>query len=726
MSIGRCVRCDRAVELRYNGPTGRLCRRCYRQLRTFFCPGCGGEREVHSATRDDRHQPVLCWDCRQEATVAAQTRAVAEHVESIEPAMTEAVILAAVEAAAPSRVERKHLAEQLAAHPDSLVSGTTGATRVVCRLATALVASGATRVKRPCCGRCGKAKMLVVDTDEHGRICSRCDQLRRAEPCSICGRTKTVAARAVDGRPTCGSCRSRDPVTHAVCSQCGQPGRVIARTGAGDAICRRCYEQPVDRCSGCGQTATINARSDGATLCSRCYRHPRRACGGCGRIRRIYRREFNGVPDLCRSCAGDPIAKCVRCGTEQPGYGASTGSGHRCFRCLAVERVDAVLTDLDGAIPDELAGLREALLAAHQPRSVLNWLAGSPAIPVLAQLANGELGLTHETLDRMPATASLRHLRQLLIATGALPELDPGLAGLERFIADTVDRVTHPGDARVLRGYGTWRVLGRLRRRATLAYYSADNARDQFNQAAQFVGWLHQHGLELGTCNQHQVERWLADGPGHRRNIRPFLLWAIERGALRDITPPAHHRPSPSPATNSEAGWDHARRLLHDNDIDPADRVIGTLVVLYAQPLTRIARLRLDDIVDIDGDIHLNLGKEPVFMPEPLAGFLRQLPWRRQTGPSGHAPTVDNWLFPGRQAGRHQHPDYLAARLRNLGIPTRASRSTALARLAAQLPARVLADLLNIHINTAVRWIDTAGGNWTRYTADRIRRPRKH
>ena len=408
------------------------------------------------------------------------------------------------------------------------------------------------------------------------------------------------------------------------------------------------------------------------------------------------------------SCSGEPIARCVRCGTEQPGYGAKSGD-HRCYRCLAIERVDAVLTGPDGAIPDALAGLRDALLAAHQPRSVLNWLAGSPAVTVLVQLASGELDLTHDTLDQMPTTASLRHLRQLLIATGALPERDPSLAGLERFIAVTIDRVTHPADARVLRGFGTWRVLGRLRRRATLAYYSADNARDQFNQAAQFLGWLHEQGLELATCRQHHVDYWLAVGPAHRRNIRPFLLWATERGALSDVTPPVRDRPSPSSAVNSEAGWEHARRLLHDDDLDPADRVVGTLVVLYAQPLTRIAQLRLDDVVDIDGHVHLNLGKELVFMPEPLAGFLRQLPWRRQTGPSSHAPGVDRWLFPGRQAGRHQHPDYLAARLRDLGIPTRISRSTALARLGAQLPARVLADLLNIHINTAVRWINTAG-----------------
>lgn len=46
---------------------------------------------------------------------------------------------------------------------------------------------------------------------------------------------------------------------------------------------------------------------------------------------------------------------------------------------------------------------------------------------------------------------------------------------------------------------------------------------------------------------------------------------------------------------------------------------------------------------------------------------------------------------------------------------------TTLIHFGASLPAKVLADLLNLHPNTAVRWVKAAGGDWTSYAASRLR-----
>ncbi len=45
--------------------------------------------------------------------------------------------------------------------------------------------------------------------------------------------------------------------------------------------------------------------------------------------------------------------------------------------------------------------------------------------------------------------------------------------------------------------------------------------------------------------------------------------------------------------------------------------------------------------------------------------------------------------------------------------------------LAAELPRAVLADLLNLHPTTAVKWMLQAGGDWTRYAAE-LARTRNH
>lgn len=49
----------------------------------------------------------------------------------------------------------------------------------------------------------------------------------------------------------------------------------------------------------------------------------------------------------------------------------------------------------------------------------------------------------------------------------------------------------------------------------------------------------------------------------------------------------------------------------------------------------------------------------------------------------------------------------------------RGGRGGALCDLAADLPAPVLADLLGMHINTAVRWGEVTNHNWTVYIAER-------
>ena len=70
-------------------------------------------------------------------------------------------------------------------------------------------------------------------------------------------------------------------------------------------------------------------------------------------------------------------------------------------------------------------------------------------------------------------------------------------------------------------------------------------------------------------------------------------------------------------------------------------------------------------------------------------------------------------------------PGGLGERLRALGIRAMPGRRAALIDLAAQLPAAVLADCLNLSPGTAVRWMHQAGADWNRYAAD-IARSRDH
>jgi hypothetical protein len=397
---------------------------------------------------------------------------------------------------------------------------------------------------------------------------------------------------------------------------------------------------------------------------------------------------------------------------------------HGSLARIAVGRLDTVLTGADGTIPAPLRRLRDAFVAVEQPRSTLVWLDRSPGAKTLRSLVTGELPLTHAALAHLDRCPSLGHVRHMLVATGALPDRHEALARLEHHISVAVAATGDPATARLLRSYGTWRVLGRLRRRPTPPPDATIHAaRYQFDLAVVFIAWLDEQDLSLDTCCQQHLERWLADGAASRVQIREFLLFAAGRDTSSQLTPPPTQVPRRTTPRHRDPQrrWTDGRRLLHDDQLDVADRVAGALVVLYAQPLTRIAQLRRDDIAEKDGDVFLRLGSEHLHMPEPLGQLLLALPARRQVGPSGHVPSTQQWLFPGQPASRHQKPDHIANRLRTIDIPPRIVRTDALLQLARQVPATGLADLLGLHINTAVRWTKLAGGDWNTYAASRVR-----
>ena len=120
--------------------------------------------------------------------------------------------------------------------------------------------------------------------------------------------------------------------------------------------------------------------------------------------------------------------------------------------------------------------------------------------------------------------------------------------------------------------------------------------------------------------------------------------------------------------------------------------------------------------------VRLQLGREPIVLPEPLDTLVRGLVASRH----GHATLGDQgtsrWLFPGGQPGQPISADRLGERLHQLGLRPGQARSTALFGLASELPAALLSRLLGININVAVTWQRAAAGDWTNYAADYSRR----
>jgi hypothetical protein len=412
---------------------------------------------------------------------------------------------------------------------------------------------------------------------------------------------------------------------------------------------------------------------------------------------------------------------CAVCGREDKLYERG-----RCERCVLARRTAELMAGPDGTVPIALVGVHDTIVASATPRKALNWLRQGAGAPILAALAGGTMAMTHEALDAQPSARAANHIRQMLIAHGALPARDEPLARLERLNADTVAGITRAEDRKVVAAFATWRVLRRLRRQAdhnTTARTAISHARNQVIGAVRFLDWLAQHHLTLATCTQGDLELWLATGPPSRYDVHHFVAWTTERRHSRRLeVPPTRSRPGD--ALDPEQRWAVISRLLGDPDIEVSDRVAGAFVLLYAQPLSRVATMTTDQVATTDTGVTVRFGAQSIDVPEPLGGFITTL---AATGRSHHigigAPASTIWLFPGHLPGRPITALRLGQRLTPFGIDARAGRRAAQTQLAAQVPAVVLAEMLGISVGTAVDWVHAAGGDWANYAATQAAGP---
>lgn len=711
-----------------------VCAECAKPLRAFqrrgqdwycgrhgparaACAGCGNVRPI--ARRDRQHQPhcVQCPPSQEQDSTAALIGMIA----GIEPGLEVGAVTAAIEAAAPHHGQRQRLAWAVAQRPELLTGAGAGSpVPAVLRLIDALVEHGSGRIVAPPCPHCGRVIALVKPRDGL-RLCRNCVAKSRAETCSRCGVHREAATRDRQGHALCPKCLITDPANHEVCLTCQRPRPVSVRTPQGP-ICGSCRPSLTMTCSICGRSAPGSVSTLTGQPCCRSCQRRRARCRSCGTVRLV--RSGTPTHPLCGPCTRPDGSwhACPGC-DEQTWYRSG-----RCARCALTRRLDQLLRDDTGQLNPRLLVLHEHLAGHDRPDTVLAWLNKDTAATLVHELATGRSALTHAGLDELPDSKPVRHLRAVLVATGALPQRDEYLARLEQWITTTLTDRADPEQRALLRRYTLWHTLARLRARNNEQHATHGQAiavQRNIRAAITLLDWLTRRGLHLEHAGQGDLEQWLADAPGTARvDAGNFVRWA-RRNKLTTLTYPATKWDGPQRVIDSQARWEHARRLLHDNTLKAEDRVAGLLVLLYAQSTATISRLTLEHVHATEHDVRLQLGREPILLPRPLDALVRELITTRH----GHAILGDlgasRWLFPGGQPGRPISAARLGERLQHLGLHPGQDRSTALFGLAAELPAALLTRMLGIDISVAVAWQRASAGDWTSYAADYSRRNHK-
>lgn len=694
--------------------------------RAGLCPA-GHDLGARSGSRH-------CPRCRAEAIVTGTMAAC--------PGLSPDAVAAAVASVTTSPAATRDLAAAMEAGPDVLGGG---APPVVARLVTELRERGAA-LPVPACSACGRSGLVLTRVGTTG-LCRRCRAHQRAEACGGCGRVRVVVARATDGGALCFACAPRPRRT---CGRCGRVGPIARRSRDGEPdICNACFRTPMAVCRLCGQSRRCRFVAAGQPICASCSPQHQLVCAHCGECRRVAAHWPEGpVCEPCYRAALRRRGTCASCGQERrlvdpPGPGATrcaTCAGHpglgrvcrvcgiedltyeagRCVRCSLSHRATALLAGTDGVMAPALVPVRDAIVDARQPYSAYNWLRSSVAATILAEIASGALALSHEALDAHPRQRAAGFLRQLLVANDALEPRDEPLAELEAWVAARVGAIADLDRRRALRSYATWRVLRRARARATRATRprtATAHAKSCLLAAVAFDDWLAQRGVSLADCGQGDIDAWSVYAGSSASALNDFLDWA----AVRKLVPRVHLADRPrrdGPSMDDDRRLALVDRLLHDDDLALSDRVAGCLVLLYAQQLSRIVALRVDDVITEGDDVYVTFGVAKTIAPEPFGHLLAALARGGRPYTGVGSPSRSHWLFPGLHPGRPLHPASLGARLRRIGVTTMSGRRAALLHLASRLPAAVLAETLHLHPTTAVQWTSIAGGDWSTYAAE--------
>jgi len=665
----RCHGCGRGgLTLNCHVTGGRLCGTCANSYRARPCSRCGRVRTVHARENGnpvcqpcyntDPATGTHCWACGDLTRIAAHTpdgHPICRHC--YQP---------------PTRI--------------CIHCGQNKRPRV--RSGDGPVC--ATCVTHPPrrCQRCGTITKLATRSDAHVDLCRACLPTRNHTECHLCRRLGPWRTSTRLGGKTCPDClRATFTAQHQECALCHQSRRIITTWPLGP-VCGTCYKRT---------------------------RTHRGACAHCGNTDILLGRDITDA-GLCATCC--PTARhnyrCTRCGDT--GFFLTTGI---CARCQTGDRIHELLAGNDNRIPAQLEPFAEALRTSDSPEAILQWLRpGQPAATILNHLTTLGEPISHDLLDTVEQTLALHRLRQTLIHTRVLPDRADYLERLAPWLEEQLRG--HPPDrAHLLRTYTHWTLLRRARQRTRTRPFTpcAGNwLRTRVRATLNFLTWLDQQHLTLATVTQPKIDRWLTATPTDATyTAREFLYWARQHRLAGDVTiPKKPHHSSLAPITEDDR-WTQLRRCLHEQTLPTDVRAAGALVLLFGLPVSRITTLQRHDIHTApDGTTWLQMTHHRLLLPAAVAALLREQ-LDHGTGAAMLARDQHRWLFPGGLPGRPARDGLYRALRAHLPVHLRRARSAALAALAADIPAAVLADLLDLNINTAITWANYAQHDWTAY-----------
>ncbi|MGI8899999.1 MAG: hypothetical protein ACR2HA_03565 [Nocardioides sp.] len=203
----------------------------------------------------------------------------------------------------------------------------------------------------------------------------------------------------------------------------------------------------------------------------------------------------------------------------------------------------------------------------------------------------------------------------------------------------------------------------------------ADAKRRCIRVAAEFLAYLDSRELTIETATRAALEDF-QQHVGQLGHEHSFITWLRNSRLNTSLQIPYVPRAEPEISVGDEHRWEVVERLLHDTTIRRYTRIGGLFTLLFAQPLSRLVAMRVDQVSEIDGRVHVAFNSVPIQMPTLVDHLIRD--HLQDRGKSLYVSRGTQWLFPGGNPGQHLATENIRAQLVETGINPYEGRKAAL------------------------------------------------
>ncbi|MCG7946241.1 MAG: hypothetical protein N0C84_07845 [Candidatus Thiodiazotropha taylori] len=228
-----------------------------------------------------------------------------------------------------------------------------------------------------------------------------------------------------------------------------------------------------------------------------------------------------------------------------------------------------------------------------------------------------------------------------------------------------------------------------------------------------FLGHLETiHGVdEIQRIDQVHLNRFILDNPGYRESIRAFVRFLNRKVKLfRKVRVETVTRALPEGLFLERTRYqDLLGNWLRAGKKDRKEALIGLFMLLYAQSIKKVVRLRVSDMLKgIDGTYRISFGRAEIALDKRVSELLeRYLKERRAL-----ATMEDDWenayLFPGRRYGGHLSEAAISNQLKKRELSAEQLFASALyyAYLSGMRHPKVLVRAFGITDYTAIKYLN--------------------